>query len=105
MENRIEGGSATELQRGMATLAHPIDDIPFPDESGRLYTACFFERGAIVPRVQLLAAKSDEEAIAKVGSSHMFMTRELWDRHRLVALLPASEEDFPAKSNAAVRTN
>ena len=105
MENRIHGANAIELQRRMATRARPIDDIAFPDESGRLYTACFFEHEAIVPWVQLLAAESDEEAIAELRSSHVFMTRELWDRHRLVALIPPGEKDSLAKTDAAVRTN
>lgn len=105
MENRIHRAGAIDLQRRMATRAHSIDGIGFPDESGRLYTACFFEHGAIVPWVQLLAAESDEEAIGELRSSHVFMTRELWDRHRLVALIPPGEKDFPAKTDAAVRTN
>ena len=52
-----------------------------------------------------IAAESDEEAIAELRSSHVFMTRELWDRHRLVALIPPGEKDSPSKTDVVVRTN
>lgn len=58
---------------------------------GRLYTACFFDQGLIVPRVRLLEAATDEDAITEVRSSHIFTRRELWDRHRLVAVIPPDD--------------
>jgi hypothetical protein len=72
----------------MASRAQHLDaDVAFPGDAERLYTACFFNRGAVVPQVQLLAANTDEEAIADLRSSHIFTTRELRDRHRLVAVI------------------
>jgi hypothetical protein len=74
----------------MATHAQRFDvNVAFPGDGDRVYTACFFDHDAIVPRVQLLAAATDDDAIAQVRRSHRFKTRELWDRHRLVAVIPA----------------
>jgi hypothetical protein len=62
-----------------------IDGLPGTHKPERIYSLCVFERGAIVPRVQFLAAHTDEEAISSARTSSSFCTRELWLRHRLVA--------------------
>ena len=56
----------------------------------RTYTVCFFAVGLVVPDVQLIDASSDEEALESARSSRLFTRRELWDRHRLVAVIPPS---------------
>jgi hypothetical protein len=58
----------------------------------RIYRLCLFEPGAVVPRVQLLSAPSDEEAVALAVDIDPVAEREVWDRHRLVAMLPATTE-------------
>ena len=55
----------------------------------RIYRLCSFTPGAVVPRVELLGATCDEEALQVAGSIEITAERELWDRHRLVACLPA----------------
>lgn len=64
---------------------------PFSEQanSGRLYSLCFFMRDALVPGVQFLDAQSDEEALSLARSMKPWTTREIWDRHRLVGVLPA----------------
>lgn len=51
----------------------------------RLYRICLFERGAVVPRVQLISAPGDEQAIALANGIDPSAEREIWERHRLVA--------------------
>jgi hypothetical protein len=51
----------------------------------RVYTLCLFDPGRLVPRVQLLDAATDEDAIAEANSMSPGTRRELWHRHRLVA--------------------
>jgi hypothetical protein len=58
--------------------------------SGRLYSVCFFEKGWIVPDVHFLEAENDQEALDRARSIKPWMMREIWDRHRLVRVLPAS---------------
>lgn len=53
----------------------------------RVYSLCFFDRGCVVPRVQLLDAYTDEEAIEAARSTNRFKRREIWLRHRLVGIL------------------
>ena len=55
---------------------------------GRLYSLCFFDRGWVVPEVQFVEAGDDEDALAMASSLRPWMTRELWDKHRLVRVLP-----------------
>jgi hypothetical protein len=55
----------------------------------RIYRVCLFEPGAVVPKVQLMSATSDEQAIALASTLDPSAERELWDRHRLVAQIPA----------------
>jgi hypothetical protein len=73
----------------------PVDDapaIPWSREKigQRLYRLCMFEPGGVVPRVQLFSATGDEQAIAFASVIDPWAAREVWDRHRLVAQLPAS---------------
>jgi len=46
----------------------------------------------MVPDVTLIDASSDLEAIELARVSRSFTTREVWDRHRLVALIPPSSD-------------
>ena len=63
----------------------------FPElDSGRVYSVCFFEAGWIDPQVQLLEAGDDEDALAIARPIRPWLTREIWDRHRLVRVLPPS---------------
>ena len=57
-------------------------------EAGTLYSVCFFERDWIVPEVQFLEAESDRDALMFARSMRPQTTREVWDRHRLVNILP-----------------
>jgi hypothetical protein len=63
---------------------------PSPEEAevSTLYSVCFFDRDWIVPEVQFLEAENDREALAFAKSMRPRMTREIWDRHRLVRVLP-----------------
>jgi hypothetical protein len=54
----------------------------------RIYSVCFFRDGFLVPDVKLIDASSDEEAIESARMNRSFTTREVWDRHRLVAVIP-----------------
>ena len=73
----------------MASHAHRFDDDGLAGTAiKRLYTLCYFDNGLVVPGVQLFDAETDEEAIAEAESLHPFRNRELWDRHRLVAVIP-----------------
>lgn len=74
----------------MASSAHRFDDaeVACPVIPGRLYTACFFDQGLVVPRVHLFEATTDEHAIRKVRSSQALTKREIWDQNRLVAVIP-----------------
>ena len=87
MKVRIHEGFLATYITAMASQAHRFEDY-HPEDRGRVYTACFFDPGVIVPRVSMLAAANDEEAIAAMRSSQIFKMRELWDRHRLVAVIP-----------------
>lgn len=60
------------------------------DSPARLYSLCCFDRGWIVPEVQLFEAEDDQGALAMARSIRPWMTREIWDRHRLVRVLPPS---------------
>ena len=57
-------------------------------KSDRLYSVCFYGRGWIVPEMQFVEAATDNEASALVDTLRPWMTREIWDRHRLVRVLP-----------------
>ena len=53
----------------------------------RVYTLCSFDRGLVVPKVQLIDAETDDEAVAFAAGSNLCSLREVWDRHRLVAVI------------------
>ena len=57
-------------------------------ETTRLYTLCVFGSDFAVPWATLLDAESDDDAIAMARSMNRFSERELWDGHRLVAVIP-----------------
>jgi hypothetical protein len=54
----------------------------------QVYSVCFFGKGWPVPEVQFLEAATDKDASALAGSMKPWMTREVWQRHRLVRVLP-----------------
>lgn len=73
----------------MAARADRLEDpAALPDEFGRVYTACFFDQGLVVPRVKVLEAPTDDDAISELRSLNRFTERELWHGHRLVAVIP-----------------
>jgi hypothetical protein len=74
----------------MASHALNYDVAPASD-TARVYSICFFDRGLVVPRVQLLEADTDEEAISAAQSMNRVLAWELWDRHRLVAAIPPGQ--------------
>ena len=59
-----------------------------PADLMRLYTVCVFDEDLVVPWVELLDARDDQEAVALARSIQPSKRREIWDRHRLVAELP-----------------
>ena len=63
--------------------------LPSLGTGSRVYCLCRFEQGAVVPAVKLIDAASDEQAVAIARASDPGAEREVWDRHRLVAHLPA----------------
>ena len=72
---------------GRSMVSHPlIDDQPAAQDALRIYSVCSFDRGIVVPRVQLLEAVTDEEAVSAARSMDRFKSRELWHRHRLIAV-------------------
>jgi hypothetical protein len=67
---------------------------PLADEIaplGHVYSVCFFERSFIVPDLLLIDARTDDEALAEARTRRPFTTREVWDRHRLVAVIPPAD--------------
>ena len=56
-------------------------------EARRIYTLCSFDRGLVVPRVQLIDALTDDEAVAFARGGDLCSLKEVWDRHRLVAVI------------------
>jgi hypothetical protein len=63
--------------------------------SDRLYSIIFFARGQIVPGNEFLEAASDEDALDRASRIRPWMTREVWDRHRLVRVLPPNGHKRP----------
>jgi hypothetical protein len=53
-----------------------------------LYCVCYFEPHWVVPEVDLVDAETDDEAISVARNRRMFMMREVWEHHRLVAVIP-----------------
>jgi len=56
--------------------------------AGHVYSLCCFGRDWVVPVVQFLDAESDRDALDLAGSINPWLRREVWDRHRLVSVLP-----------------
>ena len=50
----------------------------------RIYRVCLFDDGAVIPRVELVKAATDAEAIALARSFNSPAQCEIWDEHRLV---------------------
>jgi hypothetical protein len=69
-------------------LAMPEASMQEQPAAERLYTLCLFGPNPSAPEVRFLDARSDEEALLVVRSQMPWMTRELWERHRLVRVLP-----------------
>lgn len=53
----------------------------------RVYTICTFDRGLVVPNVRLIDAQTDDEAVAFAGDCSLSSMKEVWERHRLVAVI------------------
>ena len=79
-----------KLHTACVMIAEPSNPLA---ETDRLYSVCFYGRGWIVPEMQFLEAATDDEADALAGSMRPWMTREIWDRHRLVRVLPPTISD------------
>lgn len=78
----------------MAFHAHRFEKDAVPLTNGlRVYTVCFFDPGQFVPRVKLLDALTDEEAIAEARTMNPWTKRELWERHRFVATIQSKTMD------------
>ena len=60
------------------------------DVPTHLYSACFFQSGCVVPDVKLIEATTDAEAVELALERRMFAVCEVWDRHRLVAVIPSA---------------
>ena len=72
----------------MATYA--FNDQTAARDTARVYCICIFERSLEVPRVSLFDADTDAQAINAARSMCHFAECEIWDRHRLVAVIPAA---------------
>lgn len=70
---------------GMTIIAKPERGQA---ETEQVYSVCFFGRGWVVPEVQFVEAASDQDASVLAGSMRPWMMREVWQRHRLVQVLP-----------------
>ena len=57
-------------------------------ETARLYSLCLFDRDRADPEVRLFEATDDHQALAFASSMGPWMTREIWEGHRLVRVLP-----------------
>lgn len=55
----------------------------------RVYTVCCFPLGSVVPWVSLVDADSDVGAVDRAQWLRPNTMREVWDRHRLVRVIPA----------------
>jgi hypothetical protein len=58
-----------------------------------VYTVCFFTPGMVVPWVKLVDAENDVEAVDLAQWMEPNTTREVWDRHRLVSVIPAMRQE------------
>lgn len=57
-------------------------------ETERVYSLCFFDRQRVAHGDEFLEARDDVDALNLALSIRPWMTREVWDRHRLVEVLP-----------------
>lgn len=57
----------------------------------RVYTLCFFDSHSVVPQVLLIDAFDDAEALEEARGRRAFVTREVWDRHRLVGIIQPAD--------------
>jgi|1186.fasta_scaffold23674_4 hypothetical protein len=57
------------------------------EHSFRVYSLCSFETELVVPVVELIDAETDEDAVSMARSRKFTMRREVWERHRLVAVI------------------
>lgn len=64
--------------------------MPNDQHPPQLYSLCCFAPGQVVPEVELIDADTDDEAVILASRRKFAMRRELWERHRLVAHIPAS---------------
>ena len=69
-------------------VANQPDHGDVETAADQVYSVCFFGRDWIAPEVQFLEAACDKDASALAGSMRPWMTREVWQRHRLVRVLP-----------------
>lgn len=68
-------------------------DVSNPEQQAngaRVYSICSFGSGSAAPAVRLIEAGSDAEAVELARLTCVFATREVWDRHRLVAVIPST---------------
>ena len=66
-------------------------------------TLCIFGTGFVVPQVQLIEACSGAEAIDQARGTRQFTRREVWDRHRLVAVMPPSSRAADRRTDLCSR--
>lgn len=50
----------------------------------RIYRVCSFEKGAVIPRVELIKASSDAQAVEMARNLNSSPQCEIWEGHRLV---------------------
>jgi hypothetical protein len=66
-----------------------VDADVLSDEDGaKVYSLCLYDASQVVPIVMLVDARDDAEAISIARSRVSLGTKEIWDRHRLVARIP-----------------
>lgn len=82
-----QGGCRLQLRRHRVPTATEPQGV-----TSHVYSVCYFGLGFMVPDVTLIDASSDLEAVELARVSRSFTTREVWDRHRLVALIPPSSD-------------
>lgn len=75
----------------MPRLNHLEDIAIDAAPQGRVYTLCFFDSQSVVPQVLLIDAFDDAEALEEARSRRAFVTREVWDRHRLVGIIQPAD--------------
>lgn len=69
-------------------MRHSAQTGPAVAPEPSIYSVCFFDRNFVVPDVLLIEAANDEQALAEARAQRLFTTREVWNRHRLVGVIP-----------------